>query len=143
MRSPLGLAATTGAVAALGASAFGTSVLAGSAFGLHRRANVLHGGRDIDFAGFFAFAQKHGNGRIDLHAFAAFGNQDLADAAFIDRLEFHGGLVGLDFGENVAGLDGVAFLHQPAGKLALFHGGRQSGHQDVRRHGISPCSKRI
>ena len=112
-------------------------------FGLHGGADVLHGGGNIDLAGLLAFAQKHGDGGIDLHAFAAFRHQYLADLAFVHGLEFHRGLVGLDLGQDRAGLDGVAFLHQPAGKLSLFHGGRQRRHQNVRRHGISPCSKRL
>ena len=81
-----------------------------------------------------AIGQQGGDGRIDLHAFGAFGHQDLADLAFVHGLEFHRGLVGFDFGQNVAGLDGVAFLHQPFGELALFHGGRQRGHQDLGAH---------
>ncbi|MEJ0041717.1 MAG: hypothetical protein WDM81_05685 [Rhizomicrobium sp.] len=43
-------------------------------------------------------------------------------------------LVGLDLGQDVAGLDGVAFLDEPFGKLALLHGGRQGGHENLSGH---------
>ena len=38
-------------------------------------------------------------------------------------------------GEDVAGLHVVAFLLQPLREVALGHGGREGGHQDVDRHG--------
>ena len=44
--------------------------------------------------------------------------------ALIDRLEFHGRFVGFDVGEDITGLDTIAFLHVPFRELALFHCGR-------------------
>ena len=41
-----------------------------------------------------------------------------------DRLDLHGRLVGLDLGQHVAGLDGVAFLLVPFRQLAVGHGRR-------------------
>ena len=34
--------------------------------------------------------------------------EDLVEPAFIDGFDFHGGLVGFDFGDDVAGADIVA-----------------------------------
>jgi hypothetical protein len=84
--------------------------------------------------GLLALGQQRGDGRIDLHALGAFGNEYLADNAFIDGLEFHRGLVGFDLGQEGAGLDDVAFLDQPFGQLALLHGGRQGGHENLGAH---------
>ena len=81
-----------------------------------------------------AVAVQHRDRRVDLHALGAFGDQQLRHLALVDRLHLHGGLVGLDLGDDVAGLDGLAFLDQPLGELALLHGGRQRGHQDLGRH---------
>ncbi len=109
-------------------------------FRLHRRLDVFHRGRNIhDGIGLLTFIQQHRDGSVDLHAFAAFRHQDLADLALVHRFEFHRGLVGLDFGQDVAGFYGVAFFHQPFGQLALLHGGRKRGHQDVGGHKSMPC----
>ena len=48
---------------------------------------------------------------VDLHALGALGHDDLADLALVDGLDLHGGLVGLDLGDHLAGLDRVAFLY--------------------------------
>ena len=56
--------------------------------------------------------------------------------AFIDGLNFHGGLVGFDLGNDIARLDRVTFLDVPFGKRPRFHGRRQGGHQDLCRHSI-------
>src|SRR5262249_47020109 len=37
-------------------------------------------------------------------------------------------------GNDVAGLDRVAFFLVPLGEVALLHGGRQRGHQYLNRH---------
>ena len=83
------------------------------------------------FAGF----DEHGDGGIDLHALGAVGDEDFAEHALIDRLDLHGGLVGLDFGDDIAGADHIAFLFEPARQGALGHGRRQGRHQDVGGHG--------
>ena len=54
----------------------------------------------------------------------AFGHQDLAYPAVIDGLDFHGGLVGLDLGDHVAGTYLIALPHMPFGERALLHGWR-------------------
>ena len=78
---------------------------------------------------------RSGDRRVDLDVLGAFRDQDLAQRALVHRLEFHRRLVGLDLGDDVAGLDRVTFLLQPFGELALFHGGRKRRHQNVDRHG--------
>ncbi len=55
------------------------------------------------------------------------GNDELRNRAFIDGFHFHGRLVGLDLGDNIARLDLVAFLDQPLGQIASFHGWRECG----------------
>src|SRR5262249_28591596 len=59
----------------------------------------------------------------------------------VGRLDLHGGLVGLDLGDDVAGLDLVALLLDPLGEVALFHGGRQRGHQYGDRHRCSSARR--
>ena len=79
-----------------------------------------------------------GDRRVDLYVLGAGGNEDLGKLALVDRLDLHRRLVGLDLGDDVAGLDLLAHLHQPLGERALLHGGRQRGHQDLRRHRFLP-----
>jgi hypothetical protein len=78
----------------------------------------------------------HGDRRIDGDVIGAFGHQNFAERALVDRFHLHGGFVGLDLGDDVAGFDGVAFFLQPLGEIALLHGGRQRGHEDFGRHGL-------
>ena len=64
----------------------------------------------------------------------------LAHDALVHRLHFHSRLIGLDLSDDVAGLDGVADLLVPLGEIALGHGRRERGHQDLDGHGSFPCS---
>ena len=57
-----------------------------------------------------ALAEDHGDGGVDQHVLGAGGDQQLADGAFIDGLDFHRCLVGLDFGHDVARGDLVTHL---------------------------------
>ena len=82
-----------------------------------------------------AFAEQDRDGLVHRDAFGALADEDLAERAFLDRLDLHRRLVRLDLGHDVAGRDRIAFLDQPLGELALFHGGRQRGHQDRYGHG--------
>ena len=81
-----------------------------------------------------AFFHHNGDHVVDLHTFSAFRHHDLADDPFIDSLEFHGGFVRLDLGQNIAGRNGITFLHEPLGQRAFFHGGREGGHQNFGCH---------
>ena len=89
------------------------------------------GGLGSRLTGGLAFAEDQRDRGVDLHALGAFGNEDRLDLAGVDALDFHGRLVGLDLGQDVAGLDHVADLDQPFGELPLLHGRRQRGHQNI------------
>ena len=52
-----------------------------------------------------AVGQQHRDRRVDLHALGALPPPAAADLALVDRLHLHGRLVGLDLGDDVAGLD--------------------------------------
>ena len=83
-----------------------------------------------------AFRRQHRDELVDRHVGGAFRHHDLGQHAVVDGLVFHRRLVGLDLGDHVAGLDLVAFLLEPARKVALLHRGRQRGHEDVDGHGM-------
>ena len=89
------------------------------------------GGADV-----FALIGDDRDRCVDRNVLGAVGDQDFGEHTFVNGLHFHGGLVGLDLGENVAGLDFVAFFLEPFGKLALLHGRRKGGHQNVGGHGV-------
>ena len=74
--------------------------------------------------------------RVDLDVLGACGNENLRHLALVDRLDLHRRLVGLDLGDDVTGLDGLALADQPFGQRALLHGGRQRRHQNFR--GMKP-----
>ncbi len=88
--------------------------------------------------GVLALAQDHGDRRIDRHVVGSFRHQNFSERALVDRLDLHGGFVGLDLGDHVAGFDGVAFFLEPLGEIALLHRGRERGHEDFNRHRASP-----
>ncbi len=82
-----------------------------------------------------AFLRHHRDQLIDRHVGGAFRHHDLGQRAVFDGLVFHRRLVGLDLGDHVAGLDRIALLLEPLGKVALLHRGRQCRHEDVDGHG--------
>src|SRR5262249_5537292 len=71
-----------------------------------------------------------------------FRDEDLSERAFVGGLDLHGRLVGLDLGDDVAGLDRIALLLHPFGEVALLHRGRQCWHQDLDRHEFTSASTR-
>ena len=117
-----GAAAGAGAAAALRPWQALRSAFAAAAAARARRLHIL------------AVAGEHRDHIVDRNVLRAFGHQDLRDRALVDRLDFHGRLVGLDLRDHVAGLDLVALFLEPLGKVALFHRRRQRGHQNVDWH---------
>ncbi len=83
--------------------------------------------------GILPFPGQHGDQLIDGHVGRALRHNDPGYRAVIDALHLHGGLVGLDLGDHVAGGDLVALLDVPLGQVALLHGRREGGHEDVDR----------
>ncbi len=92
------------------------------------------GRRLIERGPVLAFGEQEGDRRVDRDPLRAFRDQDATEDAVVDRLDLHGRLVGLDLGQHVAGGHGVALALQPLGEVALGHGRRQRGHQDLGRH---------
>ena len=82
----------------------------------------------------FAFGEDRGDRRVDRDIGGAFGHQDFAERALVDRLDLHRRLVGLDLGDDVAGFDLVALALEPFGEVALLHRGREGRHQHLNRH---------
>ena len=91
-------------------------------------------GRTVDVVGAFAFFKKNGDGGVHFYTLAAIADQDFADRAFVYRFKLHRRFVGLDFGQNVTGGDGIAFLDHPFGQRAFFHRGRKGGHENFYGH---------
>ena len=82
-----------------------------------------------------------GDRRVDGDTFGAFLDKDGGELALIHRLDLHGRLIGLDLGDDVAGLDLLADLLEPAGELALGHRRTEGRHQDLRRHGAQASTR--
>src|ERR1035438_6549694 len=122
--------ATSCAIFGGGAAAFGSGA-AGFPRSLPRSAALSPSARMV------------GIGVVTATVGGAFRDQYLAECAFIGRLDFHGRLVSLDLGDDVAGLDLLTFLFQPFGEVTLFHGGRQRRHQHLDWHGNSELNLRL
>ena len=86
----------------------------------------------------FARFHQHCDHIIHLHRLRAGGHQDAAQNALIHCFHFHRRLIGFDFRNHIAGLDPVTFLLQPTRQIAFRHRRRQSRHQDIRCHDLSP-----
>ena len=110
----------------------GSSRLRGGCFGgFRRRCSACSGACRLHV---LAVAGQNRDDVVDRHVLRTFRHQDLRDRALVDGFDFHRRLVGLDLRDHVAGLDLVALFLEPLGKVALFHRGRQRGHQNVDRH---------
>src|SRR5215467_12070945 len=81
-----------------------------------------------------ALGEQRGNRGVHLYTLGPFGHEDLAERTLVGSLHLHGRLVGLNFRNDVSGLDGLALFDQPLGEFALLHGGRQRRHQDLVWH---------
>ena len=79
------------------------------------------------------FVAQDGHRRSELDRIA-FGDQELEQDALVLEVEVHVGLVGLDFGHQVAGLDRIALTLDPLDEHALLHGRRQFGKSDDLSH---------
>jgi len=98
--------------------------------------------RRLDCHGFerrlvLALREDHGDWGIYGDVGGAFRHQNLTERSLVGGFHLHGGFVGLDLGEDIAGFDLVALAFVPLGKVALFHGRRQRGHQNLDRHSMS------
>ena len=87
----------------------------------NERADVLVGGRN------------HTDQLTDRRC-RVLGDEPLAQHAVAARDELHDRLVGLDFGEDVAALHGVALVLVPLHQAPLFHRRRERFHQHFGRH---------
>src|SRR5690606_5749040 len=92
------------------------------------------GGFGLKVVGAFAFGQEQRDRRVHANALRALLHKDLAESAFVHRFHFHGGLVGLDLSNHVTGSNAVSLFLEPLGEVALLHGGRKGGHQNLGRH---------
>ena len=102
---------------------------------LGRRGAACRRRRLIERRPVLAVAEQQRDRRVDRDALGPVRHQDAAERALVDRLDLHRRLVGLDLGDHVARRDGVALALEPAREVALGHGRRQGGHQDLGRHG--------
>ena len=84
-----------------------------------------------------ALAREHRDDRIHSDVLCALRHHDLGKRAVLDGLIFHRGFVGLDFGDDIARLDLVAFLLQPARQIALLHRRRQRRHEYIGGHRLA------
>ena len=98
---------------------------------LRRRRRVRDGGRVL------ALGDQDADHGVDRNPFGALGHDDLAQHALVDRFDLHRRLVGLDLGDDVPGLNGIALVLEPFGEVSLGHGRRQCRHQDIDRHRMS------
>lgn len=124
-----------------GLAAFGGGALGGG-FGLGGLGGgggllVLFGG-DLEGGEVVAGLGDDGDAGADLNGLGAVAGGDLEHDAVVLGLDVHGGLVGLDLEEYVAGGEGLALLDLPAGDVTLRHGRGQGGHGEVLR-GEASC----
>jgi hypothetical protein len=94
--------------------------------------------------GTLAVLQQNGDRCVDLDALRTGGNQQLTDRAFVDRLDLHRRLIGLNLGDHVAGGHLVPLVLQPFRERAFLHGRGKRGHKDFYWHiGPSPDQSRM
>ena len=96
-------------------------------------AEVLGAGAVPGAGGGLAGGEEHGEALAD-GDFGPLRGEDFSEYAVVEGFHFHGGLVGFDFGDDVAGGDFVALLFAPLDEGALGHGVAEFWHFDVRGH---------
>ena len=118
-----------------------------SAFGAGASAFAAAGGADsaafCDAAGCSAFIDDASSPSLRITAIGVLtatscvpsATRILPSVPSSDGFHFHGRLVGLDLGDDVAGLDRVALFLEPLGEVALLHRRRQRGHENIGGHG--------
>jgi hypothetical protein len=97
----------------------------------------------LERGGVLTFRQDHGDGRVHRYIVGALRDENLAERALIDGFHFHRGFVGFDLGDHLTGFDLVALLLVPFCKIALLHGGRERGHEDLNGHGRAFAGRRL
>src|SRR5690606_1715270 len=104
-------------------------------FSLWRSWNWLRGGlRRCNSVSAFTVLKEDCDWRIDLYTFSAGSNEELANDAFVNSFNFHCCFVGFNFRDHVAGNNLIAFLLNPVGEGALFHGWGKRWHENFYRH---------
>src|SRR6056297_2305367 len=125
MRSPEPVLGTGGALEGAGAASdmaggsrgvlfrfrlglgFGSLVIRSLVLRLGRRTAAIGG--HFDLGRILTLLRDQRDEVVDRDIGRPFWHNDFGQRSFIDRLDLHGRLVGLDLGENVAGFDAVAF----------------------------------
>jgi hypothetical protein len=113
----------------------------------HCLRRLLHGaraGRRLCWRGAAARFREEGidvlvRRRDDAHELpngtgVTFADEALAKNPVAACDELHDCLVGLDFGQRIAALDGVALILEPLDQAPFFHRGRKRFHEDFRCH---------
>ena len=121
-----------GASAAFASALGGAGAAAGS--GLRGRAPEPPAAASFSALASSPSSRRMAIGALTFTSWVPSGTRILPIRPLVDRLDLHRRLVGLDLGDHVARLDGVALLLEPLGEVADLHGRRQGGHQDVDRH---------
>ena len=89
-----------------------------------------------DGEGWLSLFADDADGRSNGHLGTDSGNL-LQEHTLVKRFQFHGCLVGFDFGNDVAGLYGVAFILEPVSDGSHCHGVAKFGHVDYSGHILS------
>ena len=132
--SPEDLAEAAAGAAGFAVSPFCAGAGAGAASALSAAGAAAAGGGAAARGRFFTGRKQQGDLLADRH-FLALSHIGLGQNAIVERLHFHGRLVRLDLGQDVAGHDFVARLLAPFDEGPLGHGVAQLGHFNVGGHG--------
>ena len=117
----------------MGSSAGGWDTLAGAA--------TTTGEAAVATAGVGARIDDRRERCADVERLVADGHEQLTDHAVVEDLHFHVGLVGLDDGNEITAVHGVAGLYEPLDEPALGHVGAERRHAEHARisHRRSPA----
>lgn len=90
----------------------------------------------VKLAHIILFAGQDGKRLAHLGFLGAFGEENLGQKSLLLALEFHLGLVRLNFDQHVARRHLIANLFLPRANVALRHGGGERRHVDHEVFGI-------